>query len=280
MGEPAAGVDREGVGARVKWADYCISKFGWEGTQETRIERLAVHDDLVDKLGQPVERSRAWVIKELQAGRTFALVDKNEKGLWSNPEALRLSDDGGLHYARKLPVIGPATKVFTSFYHKDDEAKRQSFDHLTADLFTNKSVGDGDIDSGLSDDYIKQLIQRGYLHDTTVLVLLLGPNTRHRMHVDWEIAGALEYRVGDRYAGLLGLLLPTHPDFGEGRKVTYASLPARFAANLRTGYAVVDDWTSDRRRLQQLVQTAFDRRSNTDKIENRSVPRMVRDTGP
>ena len=66
----------------------------------------------------------------------------------------------------------------------------------------------------MSDDYVKQLIQKGYLYDTTVLVVLLGAKTKCRKHVDWEMSGALNRKVGDTYAGLLGLMLLTHPDYG------------------------------------------------------------------
>lgn len=31
--------------------------------------------------------------------------------------------------------------------------------------------------------------------------------------MDWEISGALNYKVGDHYAGLLGIVLPNHPDY-------------------------------------------------------------------
>lgn len=55
--------------------------------------------------------------------------------------------------------------------------------------------------------------------DTTVLVVLVDPKTKCRMHVDWEISSALSTKVGD--SGLLGILLPSHPDYGKEKFNTY-----------------------------------------------------------
>ena len=103
-------------------------------------------------------------------------------------------------------------KVFVSFYHEDDDKYRRKWDETTSEIFINKSVGKGEIDSDNSDDYIKRLIREQYLDDASVLVVLVGPNTRDRKHVDWEISAALNKKVGG-YSGLMGLLLPTHPDY-------------------------------------------------------------------
>jgi hypothetical protein len=64
-------------------------------------------------------------------------------------------------------------KVFISYYHDDDQSYKEKFEELFGDIFTNKSVSDGDIDDDLSADYIKRLIQEGYISDTSVLVVLV-----------------------------------------------------------------------------------------------------------
>src|SRR5690606_31908749 len=115
-------------------------------------------------------------------------------------------------------------------YHKEDQGYKEKFKNLFDDLIVHKSVEDGDIDSDNSDGYIKQFIQKDYLSDTTVLVVLIGPNTKHRKHIDWEMSGALNLKVGDRCAGILGLKLPSHPDYGSG-KHTYNTLPSRLSDN-------------------------------------------------
>lgn len=148
------------------------------------------------------------------------------------------------------------------------------FENIFRDLIVSKSVEEGDIDSDNSDEYIKQLIQKDYLSDTTVLVVLIGPKTKCRKHVDWEISGALNYKVGDKYAGLLGIVLPTHPDFKKN-KVTSSNYPVRLNDNLGTGYAIVKDWTENRVLLQQYIEEAFSLRST--KAEQRINSRKQMD---
>jgi hypothetical protein len=164
-----------------------------------------------------------------------------------------------------------------SYYHHDDQTYREIYENLYNDLIVSKSVEAGDIDSENKGEYIKQLIQKEYLSDTTVLVVLVGPNTKCRKHIDWEISGALDLKVGDRYAGLIGILLPNHPDFGSD-KYHASNLPERLAANVKSGYAILRDWTEDRVEMQKWIEEAYSNRSKIYKIENKSIPQMERNT--
>ena len=92
----------------------------------------------------------------------------------------------------------PKRNVFVSYYHSDDQAKKEKFDYLCKDFIINQSVMIDEIDDDNSDDYINRLINEEHMKDTTVLVVLLGRNTKYRKHVDWEISGALNLKVGDR----------------------------------------------------------------------------------
>ena len=130
---------------------------------------------------------------------------------------------------------------------------------------------------GKAFEYIKQLIQNDYLADTTVLVVLIGAKTKCRMHVDWEISGALNLKVGDGYSGLLGLFLPTHPNFGSENYIP-SEVPKRLAENIKSGYAIVRDWTDDRVILQEYLEKAFARRNESNKIVNKAIPQMDEDT--
>lgn len=121
------------------------------------------------------------------------------------------------------------------------------------------------------------MIQKDYLVDATVLVVLIGPKTKCRKHIDWEISGALNRKVGDSYAGLLGIRLPEHPDFGTG-KHSSDLLPARLADNLKTGYAIIRDWTYDRVKMQSFIEEAFTNRTlKADKRTNSRI-QMDKDT--
>lgn len=169
-------------------------------------------------------------------------------------------------------------KTFISYFHKDDEDYKDEFERLTSDLIVNKSVGDGDIDVDNSDDYTKKLIQDGYLSDTTVLVVLVGAKTKCRKHVDWEISGALDLKVGESYAGLFGILLPTHPDFNKP-KYLCNNVPKRLAENIKTGYAEVINWTSNRKFLQSTIESAYYRRkTELDNRVNKAFPQMQENT--
>lgn len=270
-----------------KWADYLISKvlYNQAGNE---IDKVIARKDNGDNVGDEVEMSRNTLIQHFTSGKTFATMTKKPTGKWhklynvyytknyyndfisinSNPTKDNLGD---------IPFYITKRKTFISYYHKDDEQKRIEFENLTDDIIVNKSVANNDINSDNSDDYIKQLIQKEYLKDTTVLVVLIGNKTKCRKHIDWEISGALNYKVGNTYAGLLGLILPSHPDFGTG-KATYDLMPSRLADNFKTGYAVIADWTENRKTIQSLIELAFDRRSNLSDKRNNSRAQMQKNT--
>jgi len=260
----------------VKWADFLISKEKWIPNTKT-IESFIVHIDNGDTIGDGVERKRNWIIQQLINRKTFCCIYLCEDGSWYKSSTLSQNQNGGLIWNDKLPHIITKRKSFISYYHHDDQQYKINFRNLTNDLVINKSIEDGDINTDVKDEYIKQLIQKGYLSNTTILIVLLGAKTKCRKHVDWEISGALNFKVGDNYAGLLGLKLPTHPDYGTG-KYTYSEQPARLTDNLKSGYAIIRDYTTDRKKLQEYIELAVkNRKSKADKRIN-SRPQMQRNT--
>ena len=161
-------------------------------------------------------------------------------------------------------------KVFISYYHKEDQYYKKRFDELFGHLFISKSVEPGDIDKDTSDAYIKQLIQKDFISDASVLIVLVGNKTYCRKHVDWEISAALNKKVGG-YSGLIGLCLPGHSACG---KQNYKSddVPARLVDNLKSDYAGLYDWTTDESTIKQRVEQAFkDRIDKADKIDNSRI---------
>lgn len=162
-------------------------------------------------------------------------------------------------------------KVFVSYYHKDDEKYRNRFEKLFGDLFISKSVEPGDIDTDVSADYIKRLIQKDYISDASVIIVLVGAKTYCRKHVDWEISAALSEKAGG-YSGLLGLCLPTHPN--HKKNYNQDVVPSRFVDNLKSGsgYANFYDWTEDEQKIKKCIERAFqDRVDKVDKIDNSRV---------
>ena len=161
-------------------------------------------------------------------------------------------------------------KVFISYYHKDDEYYRNRFEQLFGHLVILKSVKLGEIDEDLSTNYIKRLIQENHLDDTSVLIVLVGPNTHCRKHVDWEISAALNKKVGG-YSGVFGLCLPTHDAY---KKDNYNqdTVPPRLVDNLKTGYSSLYDWTEDSSTLLRRIEVAFQNRiSKSELIDNSRI---------
>ncbi|WP_316738312.1 TIR domain-containing protein [Pedobacter aquatilis] len=248
----------------MKWADYCVSKL----TLDDRgfIESIIYYQDFGESLGHEIEGTRAWMVRQVEQGKTFCSIKKNIHGNWNLIG--NFTYNNFLFSWHLIPKNLTKRKIFKSYYHSDDQVYKKFFENLFGDLVINKSVEDGDINEENSDDYVKQLIQKGYLSDTTVLIVLIGPNTRHRKHIDWEISGALNHKVGDKYAGILGLLLPNHPNYSTDH-YTSSLLPGRLADNLKSGYAILRNWTDDRIKMQEYIELAQKKRStNADNIDN------------
>lgn len=257
----------------MKWADYCVSKLSLN--QDGFIDSIVCYEDLGNSLGNKFEKNRSWMVEQVSNGKTFCSIKCNNLGKWNSIGDF--SYDGRVFRWKTIPKNITRRKTFISYYHRQDQDYKERFKKLFGDLVTHKSVEDGDIDSDNSDGYIKQLIQKGYLADTTVLVVLIGPNTKHRKHIDWEISGALNLKVGDKYSGILALKLPNHPNYGTG-KHNYNLLPDRLSDNLRTEYAIIRDWTEDRVKMQEYIELAFEKRNtHSDKIDN-TLKQMTQNT--
>ncbi len=168
-------------------------------------------------------------------------------------------------------------KVFISYYHKEDEYYRNRFEELFGHLFINKSVKPGDIDTDISDEYIKRLIQQEYITDASVVLVLVGPKTHCRKHVDWEISAGLMKKVGG-YSGLLGILLPEFPLTSEG-KYYYDDLPPRLADNVKTSYAKIYTWNwvcAYEYRIKEAIEEAFKARVEKAHLIDNSRPQFKR----
>jgi hypothetical protein len=159
-------------------------------------------------------------------------------------------------------------KVFTSYYHYDDQWYKNKFIELFGHLFIDKSVEDGDISTDISDEYIKRLIQDDdFLADASVEIVLCGPNTRKRKHVDWEIYGALHKKL-DGYSGLVGILLPEFP-MSNSNTYNRSDLPERLADNVKTGFAKIYTWQSlNSSFVADIIEDAFIRRTKSELIDN------------
>lgn len=157
----------------------------------------------------------------------------------------------------------PRHKVFISFHHDDQKYKDRFVRMMQGDV-VDKSVEDGDIDDQNKTETIRRRIRDDFIADATVTVVLIGPCTWQRKHVDWEIGSSLRDTEKNPRCGLLGILLPNHPNFG-ARTFNRRLIPPRLADN-RTrndSYALIYDWESQATNIRKWIHRAFQRRDGT-----------------
>ena len=168
----------------------------------------------------------------------------------------------------------PRHKVFISYHHEDQTYKERLVCAMGND-FVDKSVEDGDIDdTNLPTDTIRQKIRDEFIADATVTLVLIGPCTWQRKHVDWEIGSSLRDTKNNPRCGLLGLWLPNHPDFGK-EKFHPNLIPPRLADNIGgdNPYAEIYDWKrlnpNGRNNIRNWIHSAFLRRKKQPNPNNR-----------
>lgn len=139
---------------------------------------------------------------------------------------------------------------------------KERFEHLfsfSTDGFINKAVNDGDIETGIKTETIRQKIRDEFIADATVTVVLIGPKTWSRKHVDWEIGSSLRDTQNNSRCGLIGVFLPTHPDFGRDQ-FNINSIPPRLYDNVKNKFASLHDWSDNPEVVQGWIHEAFKRR--------------------
>lgn len=101
-------------------------------------------------------------------------------------------------------------RVFVSFYHRDDQSYKDALVKWAKEheVFIDGSVDIGDIPDEWNDQKIRETIRDEYLRDTSVTILLVGPNTRHRKHVDWEIYSSMYDGKKNKRSGIIVVMLP------------------------------------------------------------------------
>ena len=158
----------------------------------------------------------------------------------------------------------PRHKVFISYYHEDQQYK-DWFVQMMSDDIVDESVEDGEIDDdNLATETIRQYIRDGFIADATVTIVLVGPCTWQRKHVDWEIGSSLRATKNNSRCGLLGIWLPSHPDYGR-RNYNPRLIPPRLADNCNgdNPYARPYDWSYQTSDIRNWIHTAFERRDGT-----------------
>ncbi len=160
----------------------------------------------------------------------------------------------------------PRHKVFISFHHDDQKYKDRFVQMMKGDV-VDKSVEDGDIDDQNKTETIRRRIRDDFIADATVTVVLIGRCTWQRKHVDWEIGSSLRKTKKNPRCGLLGILLPNHPD-SDKEEYDPHLIPPRLADNCKGDdpYARIHRWSgspNEVNRVRQWIHRAFQRRDGT-----------------
>ena len=164
-------------------------------------------------------------------------------------------------------------KIFVSFHQSDVEYKDRFVEMLNGHA-VDRSVGTGDIiDSNLPLDEIRRRIRDDYIADANVTVVLIGPCTWQRKHVDWEISSSLRQTRNNPRCGLLGIRLPHHTDF---RHVDYnpCLIPPRLADNCEgpDQYAQIHRWSGSPNQAASVcrwIDRALERSRRGNPVNNR-----------
>lgn len=170
--------------------------------------------------------------------------------------------------------LKPRHKVFISFYHHDDQVYKEYIDTHLSENIINKSVFSGEYDPDNSDEYIKRLIREEKISDSSVVIVLVGPNTKRRKHIDWEIYAGLRPSINGN-AGLVAIFLPTIRTTVNG-EYYYEDIPSRLADNIESGYADYYSWDYAIQHFDQIVEDAFENRKTRRRLIVNSRPQMQR----
>ncbi len=159
-------------------------------------------------------------------------------------------------------------KVFVSF-HSEDKRRRSKFVNMLDGDIVDRSVRDGDIDKRLKAAEIRRQIRDDFIADATVTVVLVGCCTWQRKYVDWEIGASLTDTRHNARCGLLGIQLPSHPNYGKDN-YDACLIPPRLARNLdgENPFAAIYDWTDDEAELVERIDRAFLRRNKDPPPDN------------
>lgn len=160
-------------------------------------------------------------------------------------------------------------KVFVSF-HSDDLARKNRFVDMLDNRIVDRSVGNGDIATkGIKVDEIYRQVREGFIADATVTVVLVGRCTWQRKHVDWEIGASLTDTEYNGRCGLLGIILPSNPNYKK-KKRNLRLIPPRLACNLegKKPFAQLYDWTDDTTKPAEWIDKAFRRRNEDPPPDN------------
>lgn len=135
-------------------------------------------------------------------------------------------------------------KVFISYHHDRDQEYKDSLVNFGEEhsIFVDRSVDTGDISEELSDEGIRRTIRDKYLRDSTVTIVLVGKETKHRKHIDWEIHTSMYDGTASRRSGIVVINLPGISDYFDAphgdaeKKLLYPDIAGWISVDSRAEY--------------------------------------------
>jgi hypothetical protein len=153
-------------------------------------------------------------------------------------------------------------KDFISYHHANDQWYKNELEKMNDvfDIFVNRSVSLGDIDDEEEPQKIREIIRDEYLRDTSVLILLVGTETKNRKHVDWELYSSMRDSPRNGKSGVFVINLPTtgtkyiRASHGENEK-------NEFHPNI-TEWITINDRTTYKERYPYMPERIIDNLMN------------------
>lgn len=176
----------------------------------------------------------------------------------------------------------PRHNVFISF-HEDDIKYKNAFVSMMGRRIVDRSVKVGNIDdTNIKTATIRQKIRDDYIRDATVTIVLIGPETWQRKHVDWEIGSSIRKTKKNPRCGLIGILLPNHRNFAR-KRIDLGLVPPRLADNVTDdGFSRIYRWPKPWTPAQvaQWIHAAYIRRDSVLPSNSREPFSRNRTTDP
>lgn len=152
--------------------------------------------------------------------------------------------------------------VFISYHHANDQFYKDQLVALGSrfSAFVDRSVDTGDISEDLTDEAIRRHIRDHYLRQTTVTIVLVGVQTKHRKHVDWVIHSSMYDGSVNHRSGILVVNLPS-----TGCK----TFTAAHQGEKSTIYPDVQNWTT--------IAERYDYESRYPCVPDRIIDNLLKD---
>ena len=184
-------------------------------------------------------------------------------------------------------------RVFISYHHDNDQVYKDGLVKWAEEnkIFIDYSVDTGDIDDDLTDQQIREKIRDEYLKESSVTIVLVGTETKHRKHVDWEIYSSMFDGKINKKSGIIVINLPStkntlcHACHDGEKEYVFQNVKSWTSINTRQEYEerypyvperIIDNWLYGAKisaiawddltagKLKYMIEKAYEDKENCD----------------